>query len=96
MSNNNPLTEEIKKVFLAGIGAIATTTEKSEEILKDLVEKGELTVDQGKGLNEELKHKAKEKLKLTPEQRVDTILGKLSEEELEMLKKKLDEEPAEE
>ena len=48
----------LRKVFLAGVGALATTVEKSQEIVDDLVKKGELTVEQGKALNEELKHKA--------------------------------------
>ncbi len=54
------LGESMKKVILAGIGAIAITAEKSKALIDELVEKGELTVEQGKILNEELKHKAKE------------------------------------
>ena len=48
----------LRKVFLAGVGALATTVEKSQEIVDDLVKKGELTVEQG--LNAELKHKVAE------------------------------------
>ena len=47
----------LRKVFLAGVGALATTVEK---IVDDLVKKGELTVEQGKALNAELKHKVAE------------------------------------
>lgn len=54
--NNNILTDGIKKFFLAGVGAVATTAEKSQEIFDSLVEKGELTVEQGKALNQELRH----------------------------------------
>ncbi len=50
----------LRKVFLAGVGALATTVEKSQEIVDDLVKKGELTVEQGKTLNAELKHKVAE------------------------------------
>ena len=50
------LSNEIKKIFLMGIGAAATTAEKSKEMINSLIEKGELTVEQGKTLNEELKH----------------------------------------
>lgn len=46
----------IQKLLLLGIGAAAATTEKSHEILDELVKKGELTVKQGKILNEELHH----------------------------------------
>ena len=50
----------LRKVFLAGVGALATTVEKSQEIVDDLVKKGELTVEQGKAINAELKHKVAE------------------------------------
>ena len=50
----------LRKVFLAGVGALATTVEKSQEIVDDLVKKGELTVEQGKALNAELKQKVAE------------------------------------
>lgn len=48
--------EGLRKVFLAGVGALATTVEKSQEIVDALVKKGELTVEQGKALNTELRH----------------------------------------
>ena len=59
----DPLSEGLRKLILAGIGAVAVTKEKSEGILDELVKKGELTVAQGRMLNEELKHTAKEKVK---------------------------------
>ena len=74
------LGDSLKKVLLAGIGAVATTAEKSKDVLDDLVKKGELTVEQGKVLNEELKHNIKEKMKdniTVPGEKAD-----LSQEEL--------------
>ena len=59
----NNFSEDLKKVLLAGIGAVAVTAEKSKEVVEDVVKKGELTVEQGKVLNEELKHNVAEKLK---------------------------------
>ena len=56
------LGEDVKKVLLAGIGAAALTAEKSKDVIDELVKKGELTVEQGKIINEELKHDIKEKL----------------------------------
>ena len=47
--------EGLKKIFLAGVGAVATTAETTKDIVDKLVEKGELTVEQGKVFNEELK-----------------------------------------
>ena len=57
------LGEGIKKLLLAGIGTAAVTAEKSKEVLDELVKKGELTVEQGKVLNQELKHNIKESVK---------------------------------
>ena len=57
MSN---IGDGFKNIFLAGIGAMAYTGEKGKEIIDQLVEKGELTLDQGKELNEELSRKAGE------------------------------------
>ena len=54
------LSDAARKVFLAGVGAIAVGAEKTADVVNDLVEKGELTVEQGKAVNEELKHKAAE------------------------------------
>ncbi|MCR5666046.1 MAG: hypothetical protein K6G01_04395 [Eubacterium sp.] len=92
-------SEGVRKFFLAGVGAVAVTAEKSQEIINDLVEKGELTVEQGKSMNEELKHKVTSRVKPTPEERADHIVDRLSEEDLEALKAKLaqmDEEEEEE
>ncbi|MBU5312715.1 hypothetical protein KQI38_11785 [Tissierella carlieri] len=49
------MEDMLKKVFLAGIGTLALTYEKADEMVGTLVEKGKITVDQGKELNEELK-----------------------------------------
>lgn len=57
------LSEGLRKLVLAGIGAVAATKEKSEGILDELVKKGELTVEQGKVLNEELKHNIKDAIR---------------------------------
>ncbi len=54
------ISDGFKKLTLAAIGAGAITYEKTSEILGHLVEKGEITVDQGKIINSELKHNVKE------------------------------------
>ena len=54
------LGEGLREIVLAGIGALATTYEKSSEIVDELVKKGEITVEQGKALNTELKRKVSE------------------------------------
>ena len=57
------LNEGLRKIFLAGVGAVATTAETAKDVVDNLVKKGEITVEQGKVLNEELKQSAKEKMK---------------------------------
>jgi polyhydroxyalkanoate synthesis regulator phasin len=76
------ITDGFRKVFLASVGAVATTAEKSQEVIDGFVKKGELT--QGKAINEELTRKAKEVVgdtsdaalrakmeAMTPEERAD-------------------------
>ena len=47
----------LKNLLLAGIGSVAATYEKAEDMVGELVKKGELAVKDGKELNEELKKK---------------------------------------
>ena len=42
------ISEGLRKLILAGIGAVAATKEKSEVILDELVKKGELTVSRAR------------------------------------------------
>ena len=92
------LGDSVRKLLLAGIGAVATTAEKSKDLLEDLVEKGELTVEQGKVLNEELKHNIKKTVKenvnvsvkpSSPEE-LDELLEKMPPEQIEILRGRLD------
>lgn len=54
------VSEGMKKILLAGVGAVAMGAEKAPELLDDLVKKGEQALEQGKVLNEELTRKVKE------------------------------------
>ncbi len=95
--------DSMKKIMLAGIGAVAVTAEKSKELVDELVVKGELTVEQGKVLNEELKHKVKETIKdnvqvqiIQPENKTPAAEHVISQmenytpEELDAIRQKLD------
>jgi polyhydroxyalkanoate synthesis regulator phasin len=83
----------MKKILLAGIGAAAITVEKSKEIVDSLIKKGELTVEQGKVINEELKRKVAENFhQNTSGQDGEALFKKLdtmSKEEIAALKAKL-------
>lgn len=90
------LGESIRKLILAGIGAAVATKEKSEKVLKELVKKGELTVEQGKVLNEELKHNIKEAIKenvtvnvSTPDDALMNAVDTMDEDQLAALKARI-------
>ena len=73
------------------------TKEKSEGILQELVKKGELTVEQGKVLNEELKHDLKQAIRenmtvnvVRPQaEDVMQAVDHMDDEALEALKQKI-------
>ena len=96
--------ENVKKLLLAGIGAVAVTGEKSKDLLDEMVEKGELTVEQGKVLNEELKHNIKKTVKEktgagrkeTAAEELSDLLDKLTPEQLAALKEQIQKKEAEE
>lgn len=89
-------SDNIKKVILAGIGAVAVTAEKSKDLLDEMVEKGELTVEQGKVLNEELKHNikktVKEKVNMarpSAAEEMSELLDKMTPDQIEALKEQI-------
>lgn len=73
--------EGIRKAFLAGVGAVALGAEKSQELIEDFIAKGEITVEQGKALNEELAHKVKEVVDDAPEAVLRARLSAMTPEE---------------
>lgn len=89
--------DNMKKILLAGIGAVAVTGEKSKDLLDEMVKKGEITVEQGKVLNEELKYNFKKTMKdkvnvsvkaSTPEE-LDELLDRMTPEQIEKLKERI-------
>lgn len=57
----------LRNILLAGIGSIAYSLEKGMEMIDELVKKGELTVSQGKELNQELKNRFAQESKCQPD-----------------------------
>ena len=49
------MKDEARKIFLAGVGTAALTCEKAGEVINTLIEKGKLSVEEGKELSEELR-----------------------------------------
>lgn len=59
--------DELKNILLAGIGSAAYTYEKANKLIDNMVEKGKLTIDEGKDLSQELKRTIATKTKETSE-----------------------------
>lgn len=87
------LVEGVRKFVLAGIGAAAFSYEKASETIDQLVKKGELTVEQGKTLNEELKHNVKQAIKDNVTVNVvkteETPVENMTQDELDALKARI-------
>ncbi len=55
------IADGLKDVFLAGVGAMALGAEKTQELVEQLIAKGEITVEQGKEINSEVLKRAQAK-----------------------------------
>ena len=75
----------LKNIFLAGIGTMAMTYEKSTKLVADLVDKGKITVDQGKELNQELKRV------INDEKDTESTTDFATKEDIDNLNKRIDE-----
>lgn len=75
------ITDGFKDIFLAGVGAMALGGEKAKEVVDSLIEKGEITVEQGKEINQELTHKATQTATAARDEILKKHIESLSEEE---------------
>ena len=83
------LGDGVKKVLLAGIGTAAVTAEKSKEVLDKMAERGEAAVEQGKVLNQELRHNVNVSVKTSSPEELDELLDKMTPEQIEQLKERI-------
>ncbi len=75
----NPLFEAVRKVMLAGVGAVALTVEAVEDLVEKLVERGELTEEEGRKLVRDVWSKRKKDAKKAEEEvnkRVDELMAR--------------------
>lgn len=86
------IMEELKKVLLASIGLTSMTLEKADAFVKELVEKGRLTVDEGKELQSELKRRSEDEAKefLTDLDRKTKPIQYATKEDVSRLEDKID------
>ena len=50
------ITDDLRKLAMAGLGAATVAAEKTQEAIETLAKRGEETLEQGKALNEQLHH----------------------------------------
>lgn len=82
------MVNEAKKLFIAMVGATTMTYEKANEVINSLVEKGKVTIEEGKELSEELKRELKEKtdnVKIKTSEKIKDIKPITKDEMYEML-----------
>lgn len=80
-NQKNGLGDLVHNAFLAGVGAAAIVGEKAGQVVDDLVKKGELTVQQGKVVNEELSQKASDAVSETVQATVKSTLKTMTPEQ---------------
>lgn len=59
------ITDDLRKLAMAGLGAASVASEKTQEAIETLAKRGEETLEQGKVLNERLHHDIKQAVKDT-------------------------------
>ncbi|HCV43234.1 MAG TPA: poly(hydroxyalkanoate) granule-associated protein [Bacteroidetes bacterium] len=77
----NALYETLRKVLLAGIGAVAIAQEEIDDLVEKLVERGEIAEKDGKKLIHEINEKRKHESKKTEDQvskRIEDALDRLN------------------
>lgn len=77
----NPLFENVRKVVLAGIGAVALAQDEVEEFIDRLVERGEIAEKDGKKLVREVIDRRKKDAQKAEDEigkRVEDALGRMS------------------
>lgn len=89
------INEDVRKVMMAGLGALSVLAEKTQETVESLAQKGEEALDHGQVLNERLRYKIKQAIHdekaetKSDKQDVLNALDRLSPDELREVKEKL-------
>lgn len=68
------ISEDLRKLAMAGLGAATLATEKTQDALESLSKRGEEAFAQGKDLNERLRHEI--------DRASDTVSDKLSKDDI--------------
>jgi len=91
------MKETIKKTLLSGIGMFALAKERAETVIKEWVEKGELSEKEGRELLDEVlkrSEEARKKLESKIENEIRKIMDKMNlatKEEIQQLEQRINE-----
>lgn len=89
------MMDELKNIILAGLGSAAYTYEKASNLVEELVQKGKLTLEEGKELSQELKRtviEKEEKIKPLTKEDMAALLREMNfatKDDLESIKERL-------
>ena len=89
------INDDVRKVMMAGIGALSAVAEKTQETVETLAKKGEEALEHGQVLNERLRHKIKQAMedaepdKGPAENDLLKAMDHMTDEELKAVKEKL-------
>ena len=95
MNDKMPISDMLQRVFLLGVGAATLTIEKIQELVDELVKKGQLTKEEGEALLENAAERAREQSVSLKETASDTYqdtlraMGIASREEIEELQHRI-------
>lgn len=78
------ITDGFRDIFLAGVGALSVGGEKAKEVLDDLIERGQISVEEGRKINEELKHRATGATSQVRDETIRAYVNSLSAEDREV------------
>jgi poly(hydroxyalkanoate) granule-associated protein len=81
IEEHSSMPEMVRKVLLAGVGAVALAQDEIEAFIKKLVERGELAEQDGKKLAREVLEKRKkgtQKAEAQVDKRFEDLLGRLN------------------
>lgn len=84
-AGQNPFVEGVRRVLLAGVGAVTVAQDEAEKFVNKLVEKGEIAEKDGRSLLNDLaekrKHRAQESSKRVSdelEKRMESLLNRMN------------------
>ncbi len=80
-AERNPLVEAVRKVLLAGIGAVVLAQEEAEDLVNKLVERGQIAEQDGRKILKDVMERRKkttEKAEDALDKRVEELLDRMN------------------